>query len=216
MHELKGPVSTLSGYLQMLHAHLSKRGDKKLLGYTDNMGEQLVRLTSLINGLLNSSKIRAVGFDYHEGIFDINELISQIVEDVQATTETHTISQEGKVVRYVKGDKDRIAQVLINLLINAIRYSPKSDKIIVKTSFKSGQVIITVEDFGIGISPINQKKVFKPFFRLNSSSNDVFYGAGLGLDISSQIIHHHKGRIWVESTKGKGSMFNFSLPVHRA
>lgn len=229
MHELKTPVSTISGYLQLLQGHLSKRNDTKLLGYTNTMEEQVKRLTSLINGLLNSSKIRAVGFDYHKGIFDINDLISQTINDVQKTSDTHTITQVGKVIRYVRGDKDRIAQVLINLLINAIRYSPNANKVVVRTALKEDKVIISVEDFGIGISKIYQKKVFERFFRLNdpnerssstneqssSTNKETFYGVGLGLDISSQIVHHHKGKIWVESTKGKGAQFNFSLPIHQ-
>jgi len=216
MHELKGPVSTLNGYLQLLQAHLSKRHDKKLLGYTENMKEQVRRLTSLINGLLNASTIRAVGFDYHEEIFDINESITKTIEDVQKTTKTHTIVREGKIERYVRGDRDRIAQVLMNLLINAIRYSPNAAKIIVKTSYKQGKIIIGVEDFGIGISKINQRKVFERFFRVNSSSKETFYGVGLGLDISSQIVRHHKGKMWVESLEGKGTEFSFSLPAYSA
>lgn len=222
MHELKTPVSTISGYLQLLQAHLSKRGDKKLLGYADSMEEQVVRLISLINGLLNSSKIRAVGFDYQDGIFDINELITETIEDVQKTCKTHDITQEGKVVGYVKGDRERIAQVLINLLINAIRYSPNANKVVVRTSIKNNKVTVSVEDFGIGISRVNQKKVFERFFRLNgsneqssSSNKETFYGLGLGLDISSQIVSHHKGKMWVESTEGKGSLFNFSLPAYQ-
>lgn len=215
MHELKIPVSTINGYLQLLQAHLAKRDDKKLLGYTDNMKEQVQRLTNLINGLLNSSKIRAVGFDFHEGIFDISELITQTIQDVQKTSETHKIIQGNKAIRYVKGDKDRIAQVLINLLINAIRYSPNASKVLVKTSIKDNKVVVGVEDFGIGISKVNQKKVFQRFFRLNDSNKETFYGVGLGLDISSQIVRHHKGKIWVESIAGKGTQFNFSLPVYR-
>lgn len=215
MHELKTPVSTINGYLQLLQAHLSKRGDRKLLGYTDNMSEQVHRLTSLINGLLNSSRIRAVGFDYHEEIFDINELITETIKDVQNTSATHHITQEGKVAGYVRGDRNRIAQVLVNLLINAIKYSPNASQVIVKTNIKDNKVKISVEDFGIGISKINQKKVFKRFFRLNGSNKEIFYGMGLGLDISSQIVHHHKGKIWVESTEGRGSLFNFSLPIHQ-
>lgn len=215
MHELKGPVSTISGYLQLLQAHLSKREDKKLLSYADSMGEQVVRLTSLINGLLNSSRIRAVGFDYRDEVFDINEIIKETIEDIQKTAKAHKIDQEGKVAGYVKGDKERIAQVLINLLINAIRYSPNTTRIIVRTTIKGRKVIISVEDFGVGISKISQRKVFEPFFRLNSSNTETFYGVGLGLDISSQIVHHHKGKIWVDSIEGKGSSFNFSLPTYQ-
>lgn len=215
MHELKTPVTTISGYLQLLEGHLSKRNDKKLLGYTQNMEEQVHRLTSLINGLLNSSKIRAVGFEFHNEIFEINELITQTIAEIQHTSSSHRITQEGKVKGYISGDRNRIAQVLINLLINAIRYSPNATKIIVKTSLNKDKVIITVEDFGIGISKINQVKVFDRFFRLNGQNKETLYGMGLGLDISTQIVHHHKGRIWVESTQGKGSQFNFTLPIHQ-
>lgn len=214
MHELKTPVSTINGYLQLLEAHLLNRDDKKLLKYTDIMSEQVRRLTSLINGLLNSSQIRAVGFDYREDVFDIGELIAETIRDVQKTTKTHKIIQEGKIIRYVKGDRIRVAQVLINLLTNAIKYSPNSNKIIVKISFKAGQVIVGVKDFGIGISKINQKKVFERFFRVKNPNHEVFYGVGLGLDISSQIVHHYKGKIWVESQEGKGTLFNFSLPIN--
>jgi signal transduction histidine kinase len=215
MHELKTPVSTINGYVQLLQGHLLKRGDKKLIGYTNSMEEQVRRLTNLINGLLNSSKIRAVGFDYREEIFDISELITETIKDVQKTSETHIITQKQKAIRYVRGDKDRIAQVLLNLLINAIRYSPNASKVIVNTQVRDNKIIISVEDFGIGISKINQKKVFGRFFRLKSSTKETFYGVGLGLDISSQIVHHHKGRMWVESTQGRGSAFNFSLPIHQ-
>ena len=216
MHELKGPVSTINGYLQLLDAHLSKRDDKKLLGYTESMEVQVHRLTSLINGLLNSSKIRAVGFEFQEDIFEINQLITQTINDIQQTSFTHQITHVGGVEQYVRGDPDRISQVLTNLLINAIKYSPNATKVDVKTALKNNKVVISVEDFGIGISKINQKKVFERFFRLNNSTQETFYGVGLGLDISSQIIHHHKGKIWVKSTQGKGSMFNFSLPVYRS
>lgn len=216
MHELKTPVSTINGYLQLLQGHLSKRGDKKLLGFTESMEEQVLRLISLINGLLNSSHIRAIGFDYQDGIFDIDELISQTIEDVQKTSKTHQIIKEGNVLKYAKGDKNRVAQVLMNLLINAIRYSPNATKVIVRTQIKNKKIVISVEDFGIGISKVNQKKVFERFFRLNSTKKETFYGVGLGLDISSQIVRHHKGKMWVQSTEGKGSLFNFSLPVHQS
>lgn len=214
IHELKGPVTTINGYLQLLDANLTKNKDQKLLGYTQNMAEQVHRLTSLINGLLNSSKIRAVGFEFRNDVFEINDLITQTIADIQPTSLTHQIVQEGKRVGYVKGDRDRIAQVLTNLLINAIKYSPNADKVIVKTALIKGKIVIGVKDFGIGISKTNQKKVFERFFRLNNTDTETFYGVGLGLDISSQIVRHHKGKIWVDSEVGTGTLFNFSLPLH--
>jgi len=214
MHELKNPVSTISGNLQLLQAHLIKRDEKKLLTYTDSMENQVRRLTSLINGLLNSSKIRAVGFEYKEGVFEINDLIISTIAEVQKTTKTHIIRQEGKIISYVKGDRLRIAQVLINLITNAIKYSPNATKIIVSTKYNNRKIIIGVEDFGIGISKVNQKKVFQRFFKINKSNRTPYFGVGLGLDISSQIIRYHKGKMWIDSKEGNGTIFNFSLPAN--
>lgn len=215
MHELKTPVTTISLNLQLIQAHLSGPQDKRLLKYTTTMEDQVRRLTSLINGLLNSSKIRATGFEYHKGIFDVNELVEETIKDIQKGTKTHKIIKIGMPLGKVKGDRDKIAQVLINLLINAIRYSPNATKIMVTSSITDGKVIICVQDFGIGISEINQKKVFGRFFRMTDSSKDTFYGVGLGLDISSQIVRRHKGKMWVKSKEGKGSSFYFSLPAQK-
>lgn len=213
MHELKTPVSTISAYLEFMQANLSKNDDKKLIQYADIMGEQVRRLTSLINGLTNSSHIRAVGFDYNEEIFNIDELITITIDGLQKNLKTHTIQKQGKDLGYVRGDKHRIGQVLINLLTNAVKYSPNSSTVLVKTTVKDGRVIIGIQDYGIGISKENQKKVFKRFFKINKNNTQPYHGLGLGLDISSQIIHHHKGKMWIDSEEGKGTQFNFSLPA---
>lgn len=215
MHELKNPVSTISVSQQLIQHYLSAHKNTKLLKYNTTIGEQVVRLNSLINGLLNSSKIRAVGFDYNNEVFDIQKLIDETIKNIQRGTKNHRILKEGVHAKYVNGDKDRIAQVLINLLINAIRYSPNASTIIVRTHVNKDEIIISVEDFGIGISHQNQKKVFGRFFRLNDASTKTFYGVGLGLDISSQIVRHHKGKMWLESKEGKGSTFFFSLPIYK-
>lgn len=216
MHELKNPVSTLSGYLHLTQAHLSKNGDIKILEYTKIMKEQVYRLTSLINGLLNSSQIRAVGFDYNNSVFEIGELIDQTIESVQVSCKTHKLVLKNKINRYIEGDRDRISQVLVNLLINAIKYSPNANIVEIKVELNKNKIIISVIDFGFGISKENQKKVFDRFFKVRGSQNNTYYGIGLGLDISSQIVRHHKGKIWVESSKEEGSIFSFSLPTHQS
>lgn len=213
MHELKNPVSTINGYLQLIQAHLAKTGDKKVLEYARIMKEQVYRLTSLINGLLNSTHIRAVGFNYNYSVFDIGELIRETVASVQTNCTTHTLYIKKNVSRYIKGDRDRISQVLINLIINAIKYSPHADKVIIRAEIVINKVVVSVQDFGFGISKENQKRVFDRFFKINGSQKDTYYGIGLGLDISSQIVRHHKGRIWVESSGKKGSLFSFSIPL---
>lgn len=212
MHELKNPVSTINGYLQLIQAHLAKSGDKKVLEYSRIMKEQVYRLTSLINGLLNSTHIRAVGFSYSYSVFDCGDMIRHTVESVQASCTTHKLLLKKNVSRYVKGDRDRLSQVLINLIINAIKYSPHANKVIIQAEIARNRVVVSVRDYGFGISKENQKRVFDRFFKINGSQKDTYYGIGLGLDISSQIVRHHKGRIWVESSGTRGSVFSFTIP----
>ncbi|MEO7043757.1 MAG: HAMP domain-containing sensor histidine kinase, partial [Ferruginibacter sp.] len=116
----------------------------------------------------------------------------------------------------VFGDKDRIGQVISNLITNAIKYSPNADKIIIHTAINDNQVTLCVEDFGIGITGDKLAKVFEQFYRVSGDMQHTFPGLGLGLYISSEIIKRENGKIWVTSNPGKGSTFCFSLPaVHK-
>jgi two-component system, chemotaxis family, CheB/CheR fusion protein len=112
----------------------------------------------------------------------------------------------------VTADKEKIRQVLINLIYNAIKYSPNADSIVVRSQGDSEATIVSVEDFGIGMSQETQSKVFNRFFRDKDPAITTFPGLGLGLYIAAEIIKNHKGNIWVKSTKGTGSEFFFSLP----
>lgn len=115
----------------------------------------------------------------------------------------------------IYADKERIGQVLINLITNAIKYSPHSNKIIVTTTSDKEKITLCVEDFGVGIPKEKQGKVFEQFFRVSGPTQNTFPGLGLGLYISSEIIKREGGRIWVESAEGKGSTFCFSLPLKK-
>jgi signal transduction histidine kinase len=115
----------------------------------------------------------------------------------------------------VHGDHDRLGQVITNFISNAIKYSPQADEITIQTSVDKGMVTLAVQDYGLGLSKIDQAKVFERFYRVSGSDQNTYPGLGLGLYISSEIIQRHKGRIWVESTKVKGSTFCFSLPISK-
>jgi signal transduction histidine kinase len=114
-------------------------------------------------------------------------------------------------VLILSADGARIEQVLVNLLINAIKYSPASDRIIVTIRREANKAIVSVKDFGIGIAPEFQDKIFSRYFRINPSS--TIGGLGIGLYISKEIINRHGGNIWAESAQDKGSTFYFSLPL---
>ncbi len=212
-HELKSPVTTISLYTQLLEVYFKNLNDEKRLNYADNILEQLHSLTNLINGLLNAGRIRARGFIFHEDWFNFDELMQRIIGDIQLGTNTHKIIKKGRAKIELYADKDRVAEVLINLILNAIKYSPNADKVIVKVAADKEQITVEVQDFGIGISKKNQNKVFERFFQMSGKKSGTFYGIGLGLDISAQIIHHHSGKIWIKSKEGKGSTFYFTLPI---
>jgi signal transduction histidine kinase len=113
----------------------------------------------------------------------------------------------------VYGDKERTSQVLTNLLVNAIKYSPGANQVIVKVKEEKGVVVCSVEDFGMGITEEEHNKVFEKFYRSKRENLNTFPGLGMGLYISSEIIKRQNGKMWLESERGKGSIFYFSLPV---
>jgi signal transduction histidine kinase len=139
-------------------------------------------------------------------------MVDATIEDAQRVSPDYTIVKKGSVTSEIKGDHDRLQQVVINLLSNAIKYSPDEKKIVVTTKEKSGQLIFSVKDHGIGISKENIGNIFQRYFRVEDHAMR-FQGMGIDLFISSEIIKRHKGKIWVESDEGKGSTFYFSIPA---
>ncbi|MDN3547007.1 PAS domain-containing protein [Mucilaginibacter aquaedulcis] len=214
-HELKTPVTSIKAYTQVLERILTKKGDTQEAGMIQKMDAQLNRLTSLIADLLDVTKINSGRLQFNYTWFDFNELITEVVEDLQRTTQKHTLSEDTQPTGNVYADKDRISQVLVNLITNAIKYSPHSKDIIVGTRLNNDEVVVSVKDFGIGISKEKQQRVFEQFYRVSGAKQHTFPGLGLGLYISSEIIKREGGRIWVDSEEGKGSIFYFSLPVNR-
>ncbi len=214
-HELKTPVTSIKAYAQVLRYRFRKVSDTKSEEMVTKMDGQLNKLASLIADLLDITKIEGGRLQFHKNKFDLNELVLEIVEEMQRTTEKHTIVKELSVRKKINGDRERIGQVLTNLISNAIKYSPHSDTIIVRTSISDHEATIVVQDFGIGIPKDDHSKVFDRFYRAGGVKQETYPGLGLGLYISSEIVKRHNGRIWVESTNGKGSTFCFTLPIKR-
>lgn len=142
-------------------------------------------------------------------------MVREVAEDMQRTNPTHEIETILNSNVNVFGDRDKLTQVLNNLISNAIKYSPRADKIIVSTNVDSSKLILSVQDFGIGITAEEQKNIFDQFYRVIGTDESIFPGMGIGLYISSEIIKRHAGKIWVESTLGKGSSFFISLPLNK-
>jgi PAS domain S-box-containing protein len=214
-HELRTPLTSLKGFLHLLQGHLSKQSDEKALAYINRVNHQVIRLTKLVADLLDISRMQKGQLQYYMEPFDVDTLVVEIVETVQEGTATHRIHIEGQTGAFVCGDKDRIGQVIMNVLTNAIRYSPKADTVVVRLSSDQENACVSVQDFGFGIAKEDQQKIFDRYYQISDSGKQPFAGLGIGLYLAREIIKQHRGEIWVESSKGKGSTFRFRLPLHK-
>lgn len=145
--------------------------------------------------------------------FDLDNIISQTIKNVKVANKTHKIARRGKVNQKLQIDAFRISQVIEHLLNNAIKYSPNSDKVIIRAKKDMKCITISVEDAGKGISLEKQEKIFQRFYEQSSSNNEPEVKTGLGLYLASEIIKAHGGIINVQSIPGKGSIFSFTLPL---
>ncbi|RYE59611.1 MAG: PAS domain S-box protein [Sphingobacteriales bacterium] len=214
-HELKTPVTSIKAYTQILERMLLKKGEEKEAGMISKMDAQINRLTSLIGDLLDVTKINSGKLQFNDRDFDFNELVNETVEDLQRTTEQHELIENLQDIGIVYGDKERIGQVITNLISNAIKYSPGAKQIIIHSARHEDEVTLCIEDFGVGIAEDKLNKVFEQFYRVSGDMQHTFPGLGLGLYISAEIIKREHGRIWVNSTPGKGSKFCFALPLKK-
>ena len=210
-HELKNTLSGIKVFSQLIKKHFQKYQDQKAEGYLNKINSRTDKLTKLINDLLDSSKISAGKLNFIDEVFDFDDLIKEIIDETQSIIK-QKLEVKGKIGKLMIADKNRISQVLINLLTNAGKYSPEKSKIQINLRLNKNLAWVSVTDSGVGIEPEKQKQIFEPFFRVENPSYNAT-GLGLGLYISSEIIKHYGGKIWVKSNPGKGSTFHFTLPL---
>ncbi len=214
-HELKTPITSLKGFAQLLKRRIDKQdmqGSGDLLVSIEN---QITRLTKLIDDLLDVAKIEAGNLEYAEEPIELNALIQDIVETIYQTSSTHIISIHGTAQKEVIGDCDRLGQVFINLITNAIKYSPDAKTVDVSITNAEDEIVVSVRDYGVGIPQEHLSKVFERFYRVYDAKEKTFPGLGMGLYISDEIVKRHGGKIGVESSEGEGSTFFVSLPTAR-
>jgi PAS domain S-box-containing protein len=215
-HELKTPVTSLKGFLHLLQRRLAPQDDVKARHYLARMDAQIDKLTTLVNDLLDISKMQTGHLVYREEYFEMDGLVQEIIENVQETTQTHHLWLEGQPQAQVYGDRDRLGQVLINLLTNAIKYSPQADTVRVRLAIEENRILVSVQDFGPGIAKEHLSKIFERYYQVIDPKKKTSAGLGIGLYISSEIVKRQHGRIWVESQTGAGSIFHMSLPLVQA
>lgn len=210
-HELKTPLTTIKGYLQVLAKREQDNLSELFLNKSLN---QVDKLNTLVEDLLNMSRIESGRIDFNIEVFDLKLLIEEIIETFTWSAQSHKIEASlGTVSAIVEGDRQRIEQAILNLMTNAIKYSPKAEKIYVSLEVRETDVRVKVRDEGIGLSPGQQQQLFTRFYRAENTKG--ISGLGLGLYLTKQIIDRHNGKIEVESEYGKGSEFCFSLPLKK-
>lgn len=211
-HELRTPLTSLKAYTQVLEMRLKAENNTNSIQLVSKMDKQINRIIGMIFDLLDVTKLQSGIMYLKKETFQLNDLVSEVAENLSGVHLSHKIELVLDENISVRGDRMRISQVLVNLVTNGIKYSPDSDRIIIRTAIMGDAVTVYVTDFGIGISAAEIKNLFSRFYRV-SSVRESYQGLGLGLYISNQIIEQHQGRMGVESEEDKGSIFWFCLPL---
>lgn len=214
-HEFKTPLTAIQGFAEtLLSGALEDRENHQR--FLEIIRDQARRLARLTDDLLKLSQIESERFELELRSVDLAELIDGCMETTRLRAEPKqlTLAVECPVdLPRARGDPARLAEVLQNLLDNAVQYTPPGGRITVRAATADGQVVITVSDTGIGIPEAEQQRIFERFYRVDAARSREAGGTGLGLSIARHIVEAHGGRIWIESTVGKGSDFHFSIPV---
>jgi signal transduction histidine kinase len=214
-HELRTPLNAILGYTELILDHVYGEAPERMrqvLGRVQTNGRHLL---GLINDVLDLAKIEAGQFTLALVSYSMKEVVDSVIYAVEPLAVEKKLAFHAEVPTHLPagyGDDRRIAQVLLNLVGNAIKFTDAGE-VAIKASAESGSFTVAVCDSGPGISPADQARIFDEFQQADSSSTKRKAGTGLGLSIAKRIIEMHRGRIWVESAPGRGSTFFFTLPV---
>jgi PAS domain S-box-containing protein len=211
-HELKTPLTSLKASLQILYRSLEKGANfNEVKSFLDRSNASIAKLHTLISDLLDTNKIISGALGLKKSRFNIAELVEGCCDHVRMQGK-HEIKVTGDLDLQIEADKDKIDQVLVNLINNAVKYAPKSIDIVVNIERLQEQAKISVQDFGPGIPAEKIKNLFKRYFQ-GETDEKHYSGMGLGLYICEGIIKQHEGEIGVETEVNNGSIFWFTLPI---
>jgi GAF domain-containing protein len=216
-HELRTPLNAIIGFSEVLGERLFGELNEKQAEYTDDILTSGRHLLSLINEILDLSKVEAGRMELETTTFDLPLAIDNARTFVRERATNHEITLDVKVderIGDIVGDERKIKQILLNLLSNAVKFTPQGGRITISARPIAAAVEISVTDTGIGIAEQDQPKVFEEFRQVGNDNAKKIEGTGLGLTLAKKFVELHGGRIWVESELGKGSTFVFTLPIH--
>lgn len=214
-HELRTPMNAILGYTELILDNIYGEVLEKIRKVLQRLGKNGQHLLGLINDVLDLSKIEAGRLTLSLNTYSLADVVQSVSASVEALASEKDLNLSVRVppdLALGKGDEQRITQVLMNLLGNAIKFTEKGE-VVVAANMSDGYFQVSVSDSDPGISSADQKKVFKEFQQADGFSTREKGGSGLGLTIAKKIVEMHGGRIWVESILGQGSTFSFTLPV---
>lgn len=211
-HELKTPLTSMQLLISFFRREITDVKYNKAITTIEN---QLQRIVRLIDDLLDMSRVQTNQLSFTFVSCDMIKIAHEVLDRMQISTNTHKLVMVCDTIAWVQADPDRLEQVIINLLTNAIKYSPQADRVDIRITSHENALLFSVQDYGIGVSPAAQAHIFEQYYRSTEASQQKYPGLGVGLYIASEIIKHHHGQIWVESEKGRGSIFSFALPLKR-
>lgn len=215
-HELKTPLTSVVSYVQVAQKRAAHNNDHVAAAMLERAGKQLSKMTRMINGFLNVSRLESgrIQIDYQP--FDLAVLIKEVQDEAKSTIFSHRVIFASVQETWVNADREKIEQVFNNLLTNAVKYSPSGSAIRIACSTIGDYVEVSVEDEGSGIKEEDLPRLFERYYRVKEAEANHIAGFGIGLYLCSEIIKRHGGNIWAESRPEKGSVFHFTLPVMHA
>jgi two-component system CheB/CheR fusion protein len=212
-HELKTPVTSIKTYTELLTDIFNPESDPRSAALIERLNKQVNRLSYLVGDLLDVTRITEGKVELQWQQLNIDELIAEVVDDMRPLAPHHELKTHLNAQVQVKADLERISQVLINLVSNAIKYSDEESIITISSRIVENNIEISVHDTGGGIEKEFHGKIFERFYKSDKTDISSTSGLGLGLYISKDIVERHGGRIWVESERSKGSTFYFTIPL---
>ncbi|WP_448699520.1 PAS domain S-box protein [Mucilaginibacter sp. AW1-3] len=212
-HELKTPLTSLRSYIQVLLLKSKGEEDPFRTNALTRADIQTKKMTAMIQDFLSLAKLEEGKIEINKTRFSLDALIEEIAGDAQYFTSLHTIKTSHCAGVMVNADQDKIGQVLMNLVSNAIKYSPKGGEILVTCEKNNDIVEVSVIDNGIGIKAADQENLFQRFYRVKNEEIKTISGFGIGLYLVSEILRYHDSTINVESKEGVGSKFSFKLKI---
>jgi two-component system phosphate regulon sensor histidine kinase PhoR len=211
-HELRTPLTSIAGYVELLQ---EEEENAEKLGHLAIVGRNSERLLALVTDLLFAARLQYGRLELERSPVDLRSLVEQCVESARPRAQAASVHLDVEVadVPKIEGEPAKLAQLLDNLVSNAIKFTPRDGRVSVRLTAEPELIRIQVSDTGIGIPDQERERLFERFFRAQSALERQIQGTGLGLYISKAIVDAHDGRIGVDSTPGGGTTFIVELPV---